>query len=171
MAAVTLSGVFLVLPACGTTETEVERPNIVWIVWDTVRADRMSLYGHDKPTTPWLDAWASEEARVFDNSISAAPYTVPSHASMFTGLLPSEHGASNRHQYLDDHHVTVAELLRNAGYQTYLFAANPHISRGENFHRGFDVEEHPWDQQYWREALRIVREKVPPNDKSSELSE
>ena len=47
------------------------RPNILWIVWDTVRSDHMSLYGYGKPTTPYLDSWA-KDARVFTNCVSAA---------------------------------------------------------------------------------------------------
>jgi arylsulfatase A-like enzyme len=65
---------------------------VLWIVWDTVRADRLGVYGYDRPTTPNLDAW-SKDARVFEDCISPGSWTVPSHASMFTGLLPSEHGA------------------------------------------------------------------------------
>lgn len=68
-----------------------ERPNVLWVVWDTVRADRLSLHGYELPTTPFLEQW-SRGARVFDNCLSTASSTVPSHASMFTGLLPSEHG-------------------------------------------------------------------------------
>jgi arylsulfatase A-like enzyme len=144
-------------------------PNIIVVVWDTVRADRLGLYGYARPTTPFLDAWA-REARVFDDCVSPAPYTVASHGSLFTGLLPSEHGATNAHPFLDDRHATLAELLRSAGYQTYLFSANPHISRVENFHQGFDAVEHPWDEAYRDEALRIVAGKITADDVSTELS-
>jgi arylsulfatase A-like enzyme len=144
------------------------RPNVLWVVWDTVRADRMSLYGYDRPTTPKLARWAAN-ARVFDNCVTPGPYTVPSHASMFTGLLPSEHGAHARYPWLDARFDTIAECFNAAGYRTYLFSANPHIGRAENFQQGFEVEEHPWDPKWRAEALRIVREKIRPEDKSSEL--
>lgn len=162
----------LLTPACSPARPEPSHsaePNVVWVVWDTVRADHLSLYGYDKPTTPRLEQWA-RGARVYDDCISTASSTVPSHASMFTGLLPSEHGANNRHRFLDDGYETVAELFAEAGYQTYLFAANPHISSDENFQQGFDVEEHPWDKAYRAEAMRIMRSKVLPDDRSSELS-
>ena len=164
-------GVLCFAPACSRTDNAapVEGPNVVWVVWDTVRADHLSLYGYDKLTTPRLERWA-RDARVFDDCLSTASSTVPSHASMFTGLLPSEHGVNNRHRHLDDHHETIAELFREAGYQTYLFAANPHISADENFQQGFEVEEHPWDEAYRQEAMRIMRSKVLPEDQSSELS-
>lgn len=139
------------------------RPNVLWVVWDTVRADHLSLYGYERPTTPRLEEWA-KGARVFENCISTATSTVPSHASMFTGLLPSEHGIHNKHRFLDDGYTTVAERFGEAGYQTYLFAANPHISQDENFHQGFDVEEHPWSPQYRDEAIRILQEKLLPDD-------
>jgi len=144
-------------------------PNVLWVVWDTVRADRLSVYGFGKPTTPFLQEWA-KTSRVYVNCLSAAPYTISSHASMFTGLLPTEHGVSNDHQRLGDHFETIAELLRRKGYQTYLFSANPLISQEHNFHQGFETEEHPWDPEYRSEAARIVSRKVPPEDRSTELS-
>ena len=156
----------LLVPAgCGPAG---ERPpDVLWIVWDTVRADRMSVYGYEKPTTPNLERWA-QDARVFDDCVSAAPYTVPSHGSMFTGLLPSEHGADNARPFLAEELETVAERFSGAGYQTFLFSANPHIAQEENFHQGFDVELHPWDPRFADEALEIVREKTRA-DRSSEL--
>lgn len=145
-------------------------PNVLWVVWDTVRADHLSLYGYPKPTTPHLEEWA-KQARVFDDCISTASSTIPSHASMFTGLLPTQHGANNRQKVLVQQHVTFAELLRTWGYQTYLFSANPHISAELSFDQGFQVAEHPWDTKYRDEAVRIVRAKLAPADRSSELSE
>ncbi len=148
--------------------TAPDRPNVLWVIWDTVRADRLSLYGYELPTTPFLDEW-SREARVFDNCLSTASSTVPSHASMFTGLLPSEHGAYHTHRRLDDAQVTVAELLRDAGYQTYLFAANPHLQEAQGFQQGFDVHEHPWSDPFHAKALEIVRGKIDAEDRSSGL--
>ncbi|MFQ5492257.1 MAG: sulfatase-like hydrolase/transferase [Phycisphaerae bacterium] len=151
-----------------TPASPVAPPNILWVVWDTVRADHLSLYGYGQPTTPRLGQWA-RGARVFEDCTSSASSTVPSHAAMFTGLLPSEHGTHADHQFLDDKFHTVAELLRERGYQTYLYSANPHISSAENFHQGFEVEEHPWDPQYQAQAVRIMQAKVIPQDASSEL--
>jgi arylsulfatase A-like enzyme len=144
-----------------------KHPNVLWIVWDTVRADRTSLYGHSRATTPKLEAWA-KGARVFDNAVSTASTTTPSHAGMFTGLLPSQHGANNAHRWLEDSHVTLAELLKEAGYATYLWAANPHISKQENFQQGFDREAHPWDTKYRERAIEIARAKMEGN-RTSEI--
>jgi arylsulfatase A-like enzyme len=143
-------------------------PNVLWIVWDTVRADHLGVYGYEKSTTPNLDRWAAG-ARVFDDCLSTAGYTVPSHASMFTGLLPSEHCADNDYPRLDDKYTTIAELVRSRGYRTYLYSANPHISSAGNFAQGFDRAEHPWSPQFRETATRIVRDKLEDDDRSSEL--
>jgi len=152
--------------SCGCSERPAP-PNVLWVVWDTVRADRMSLYGHERETTPFLDSW-SEGALVFDDCISTACSTVPSHASLFTGKLPSEHGTRFGHRWLDEHHETVAELLGRAGYDTFLWAANPHISRNENFVQGFQEIQHPWDPDKRQRALQIVSRKLR-GDQSTEL--
>ena len=156
-----LAALLCVVPACSVPEPEAPagRPNVLWVIWDTVRADHMSLYGYGKPTTPRLDAWAGS-ARVFEHCTSTAGQTVPSTASMFTGLFPSEHGANPKWSRLEDRFPTIAELFRDDGYRTYLFSANAYLSHEHNFHRGFDVEEHPWDEQYADEALRIVQAKL-----------
>lgn len=144
------------------------RPNVLFVVWDTTRADRMSLYGHDRPTTPFLEQWA-QSARVFENCLSTGSSTVPSHGAMFTGLFPSEHGANNKHRHLDDRHLTLAEIFQQNGYATFLFSANPHISEDENFAQGFDTQSHPWDTENQAEALRIVSSRINPKDRSNNL--
>jgi arylsulfatase A-like enzyme len=161
------------LVACGDDAVKPqwpERPNVLWVVWDTVRADHLSLYGYSRVTTPRLDEFA-RSALVFDNAVSASSSTMPSHASMFTGLYPSEHGAGEDHPVLDPRHQTLAECLREIGYQTYLWAANPHLVRSRRFAQGFDLAEHPWSKGYFQEALAMVRAKVPAEDQSSELAE
>jgi arylsulfatase A-like enzyme len=146
-----------------TDTTAQTRPNVLFVVWDTVRADRLSLYGHARETTPQLAKWA-RGARVFENATSSASSTVPSHASLFTGLLPSEHGTHAAHQWLDDRFDTLAEKLQAAGYRTFLWAANPHIGASKNFAQGFDREEHPWDPE-WRDAARkILEAKLPEGE-------
>ena len=67
---------------------EPQRPNVLWVVWDTTRADHLSLYGYERKTTPYLEEFA-KQARVFEDCQSSSCWTVPSHASMFTGLLPA----------------------------------------------------------------------------------
>ena len=64
--------------------------NLLWIVLDTLSAEHMSMYGYSRRTTPELEAWANEGI-TFDVARSAAPWTLPSHVTMFTGLWPFEH--------------------------------------------------------------------------------
>jgi len=164
-------GIFVTVAlSCACSGSVAPRPNVLWIVWDTARADHLGLYGHERDTTPFLDEWA-KGARVFDNCLSTAGYTLPSHAAMFTGLLPSENCANNEHKSLDESYTTIAELLQGAGYRTYLFSANPNISEGRNFTQGFDVAEHPWNDEFHDRAIELVRSKLPEYDNSSELRE
>lgn len=98
------------------------RPNVVFITIDTVRADHLSLYGYARPTSPGLERWARQGV-VFDRAISPSSWTLSSHASLFTGLLPHQHGA-NWFAPLDTSRWTLAEVLRAYGYDTAGFAAN-----------------------------------------------
>ena len=97
-------------------------PNIIIIIWDTVRAASMSLYGYARPTTPNLDRLA-QRGVVFDRAVSPAPWTLPAHASMFTGLYHHQHSA-DRNSPLDDSALTIAEYLRQRGYLTAGFIGN-----------------------------------------------
>lgn len=97
-------------------------PNLVLIVLDTVRADRLSLYGASRDTTPQLARW-SRRGLVFEHARSTAPWTLPAHASLFTGRLPSDLQVSTRSP-LDGKFQTLAEVLREQGYLTAGFVAN-----------------------------------------------
>lgn len=146
-----------------------DAPNILLIVWDTVRSDYVSAYGHEMPTTPKLDAWA-KGARVFEDCISPGSTTLPTHASIFTGLLPTEHGVSHARERLDDSFDTLAEHLQRGGYRTYLFSANNFISDDFGFTQGFEKSEHPWSERFAARAFEIVKAKVAA-DRSSELTD
>ncbi len=113
------------------------RPNIILIVLDTVRRDHLSLYGYERETSPRLDEFAAD-ATTFQNAISAAQWTIPSHASMFTGLYPTSHRTTQGYSVLPRSHVTLAELLRLHGYHTVGFCNNPLVGVLENgLRRGF----------------------------------
>jgi arylsulfatase A-like enzyme len=112
-------------------------PNLLWIVLDTLRADRMSLHGYARPTTPELDNWA-RHGITFDMARSAAPWTLPSHVTMFTGLLPSEHGACIDTPYCETS-PTLAEHLKARGYATAGIVANVRMcNTAYGVGRGFD---------------------------------
>ncbi|MEF8831855.1 MAG: sulfatase [Halobacteriales archaeon] len=113
--------------------------NVLFVVMDTVRKDRLSVYGHDRPTTPGLEAFA-EEAAVYEGAVAPAPWTLPSHASMFTGLYPSEHGASQETPYLEGA-TTLAESLSSAGYATACYSSNAWITPYTHLTDGFDDQD------------------------------
>jgi arylsulfatase A-like enzyme len=98
-------------------------PNVLLIVLDTVRAKSLSAHGSGRATSPFFDELARSGVR-FEHAFSTAPWTTPSHASMMTGLWPSEL-AVNWRRTLDDKKPTVAEVLSDAGYATAGFSANP----------------------------------------------
>ncbi len=99
-----------------------ESPNVLLIVLDTVRADHMSLYGYVRPTTPNLERFAKRGVR-FDQARATAPWTLPSHASMFTGRWPHELGVEWMTP-LRGNSPTLAEYLGSHGYATAGFVAN-----------------------------------------------
>jgi len=157
------------------SEKRPTRPNILFIVWDTVRADRLSLYGHVRKTTPFLDRWA-RDARIYENCITVGSTTVPSHASMFTGLMPTEHRTTNEPgtHILPDAFDTLAELLKTSGYDAYAFVANPYLEQTEgklSLMQGFDRVDYPWDQRHRARALRITLGKIKTDDHSCTLAE
>ncbi|MGH0028993.1 MAG: sulfatase [Myxococcota bacterium] len=107
------------------------------VVLDTARGDRFSLYGHEAPTSPRLADFASD-ALVFERAYANSCWTVASHASLFTGLLPATHGATQEHVWLDGSLETLASLLGRAGYQTAAFSNNAWVSESTDLVRGFD---------------------------------
>jgi len=114
-------------------------PNVVCLVLDTVRADRVSAYGYDRKTTPAFDVFA-ERATVFADAVAQAPWSIPSHGSLFTGSYPADHGATTVSPILQDG-PTLPELLSAAGYETYAVSPNEYIRPATGFARGFDAFE------------------------------
>jgi arylsulfatase A-like enzyme len=151
---------------------EPERqPNVLIILWDTVRADRMSLYGYSLDTTPRIKKWADDNGMVFENAMSPAMWTVPSHASMFTGTPPSTHGAAYDHRWLDNKNLTLAEHFQSNGYDTYAFSANPNLSPNRvNLLQGFDTYDLSWGKQWKKAVTAHTRKKLIKRDRSTEIS-
>jgi len=121
----------------GVPPSRSQRPNVLLIVLDAVRPDHMSCYGYERKTTPNIDAFAAE-ARVYTNAVSPSCWTLPSHASLFTGLPYSAHGVGYGHQSLDARFETLAEKLKAAGYQTVGVSSNGYISSFSGLSRGFE---------------------------------
>lgn len=126
-------------------------PPIIVVTLDTTRRDALGVYGGVTGITPHLDGLASR-ATVFDNARSTAPWTLPSHASMFTGLYPTQHGAGVSSDHLESEITTLAERLRDHGYLTAGFAGGPltgylfGLAQGFSFYRNPQGDEIPADQ-------------------------
>lgn len=123
-------------------DARAESPNVLLIILDTVRAASLSLYGHAVPTTPKLERWA-QEGVVFDWAIAPAPWTLPTHASLFTGL-PAGDLSGSWTRPLDRTHRTLAEVFAAHGYATAGITANHHytafdsgLDRGFQFYRSY----------------------------------
>lgn len=130
--------VLLGLVACGGTPSPVERPDILLVTIDTLRADRVGAYGHADARTPTLDALAAGGTR-YVTCQSVAPITLVSHASILTGRWPTGHGVRNNGSYrLGEELPTVAERLSDAGYRTGAFVAALPLTRRFGLDRGFD---------------------------------
>jgi arylsulfatase A-like enzyme/Flp pilus assembly protein TadD len=113
--------------------------NVVLITLDTVRADHLGAYGGSPGLTPALDRLAAEGV-LFEQATSAAPLTLPSHATILTGLLPHRHGLRvNGGDRLSEAIPTLATSLRSAGYRTGAFVAAAVLDHRFGLARGFDV--------------------------------
>ncbi len=131
----------------GAAPAGEERAHLFLLVLDTVRADHLSVYGYRRETTPELARWIRrrENARVFPQAYANATWTVESHASLFTGRLPHEHGAhfaldgSLRYGFaVADGLPTLAEALSSTGHATLAAYANHWLHSVQGFDRGFD---------------------------------
>ncbi len=119
-------------------------PNVLIVLVDTWRADRSSFLGYDRRTWPGVGSLATSGV-VFERAMSQAPWTKPSVGSLFTGLMPSLHGAMSRaseqHSYrfvtLLGKNLTMAEVLASQGYETMGIAMNPNVQPRFGFAQGF----------------------------------
>jgi len=146
-------------------------PNVLLIVLDTVRASSLDLYGATRATAPRLRTFA-QSGVVFDNALSTAPWTLPSHASIFTGRLPKDVSADWQTP-LDRQHATLADVLRSRGYATVanvanlLYATTPTgLNRGFTRYWDFPVALPTFMQQSWlvRPVVAQVRSSLDETD-------
>ena len=126
-------------------------PNVLFIVLDTTRADRLSAYGYGRPTTPHLER-ITADGLTFRRAYAASPWTLPSHASMFTGEYAGIHNATWEHQYLDDRLPTLAEHLSGLGLRTAAFSKHVWLSDETGLMRGFEQ----FYDLYWRSTTALV---------------
>jgi hypothetical protein len=114
------------------------RPNVVLISLDTLRPDHLGCYGYGKPTSPNLDRFA-KQAIVFTNCRAQAPWTLPSHMSLFTSMLPTSNGVDSLNKVLPAEIPTLAQLLHEEGYRTAALVNNGQMRKHWGFARGFDT--------------------------------
>lgn len=134
-------------------------PAVLLISVDTLRADRLSVYGYDRPTSPRIDAW-SRGAAVFEHAVAAAPWTLPSHVSMLTGINALRHGINHdvgrRRPDLDQPGAApprfLAEILQREGYATAAVTGGAYMHPRYGFSAGFD------SYAYWPDRGRSERE-------------
>ena len=127
-----------VIAGCGGVRPRAGQ-NLLVITIDTLRADRLGAYGHREARTPHLDKLASEGV-VFEEAIAPVPVTLPSHASLFSGLVPPTHGVrDNTYFRLDLEARTLAEVLKAQGYETAAFVSAFVLDSSFGLDQGFDV--------------------------------
>ena len=120
-------------------EADPALPDVIVVVIDALRADHVSAYGYGRETSPFLDRLA-EEGVLFERTLATSPYTLPSHASLLAGLYPYEHGVEwlEFDRFAEGDYPSIAEALRDMGYRTGAFSANPFwFTREQGFGRGF----------------------------------
>lgn len=130
-------------PGCSRSgETSLKSyPNIVLIIVDALRADKLGCYGFPGKTSPEIDVMA-REGIVFEDVLAQCSWTRPAIASMVTALYPRSIGIyKEKYDILPDKYLTLAEVLKDNGYRTYGITANPNINKIFNFHQGFDEYE------------------------------
>jgi|GEM_PF-813629 len=132
---VLVSACLALLSACG--QPRADKPNVLILLMDTLRADRLGCYGYGRPTSPVVDDLANGGV-VFTRCYAPSDYTQASTASLFTGQDPLVHGYMNSNYVLEEANVTMAELFRDNGYQTAAFIANGLAGEKYGMDQGFD---------------------------------
>ena len=144
LAAVVVAAAALALTAYGLLRTGGKTiRNVVLVSIDTCRADHLGCYGYASPITPNIDALARRGVR-FDSVITPYPMTLPAHCSMLTGTYPKTHGVRWNSDRLAEAHVTLASVLRAAGYQTAGFVGGFPMSAKFGLGQGFET----YDDQF-----------------------
>jgi arylsulfatase A-like enzyme len=114
------------------------KPNLILISLESIRADHVGAYGYWRDTTPALDRLASEGI-LFEQAYAATSWTLPSHATLMTGLDPTAHGVTQPRHRLSGGHQTVAEVLAASGYQTAAIVSGPYLRRRAHLDQGFEL--------------------------------
>lgn len=128
----------ILAPALEYSVRDWNRPNLILISLDTLRADHLGCYGYSRDTSPFLDRLASQ-GTVFENATSQAPETLASTMTLLTGRYPSNHRVFRAAHRLGDESATLAYHLRENGYQTAAFVEGGFVESPYGFDLGFDL--------------------------------
>ena len=144
-------------PSSGQAAARHERPNVLLIVIDTLRADHLGAYGYERATSPNIDALLAAQGVMLERAYAQAPWTLPSAASYLTGREPGELYRSREAGVVIPADVpSLAERMRAAGYRTAAYVANPTLFSAAGFDRGFDT--------YWLPPAKIESLARPGDD-------
>ena len=131
-----LLGALAALALASCTAGEPPHPNLLLIVVDTLRPDRLGCYGAERDTSPAIDALAAQSVR-FEAAATTAPWTRPAVATILTGLYPSAHSVTRIARRLPDEVTTLAELCTAAGYDTAFATSNALLKAPYGYEQGF----------------------------------
>ena len=125
-------------PTDSLLDTTTPATNVILVSLDTLRADRLGVYGNRRNLTPNLDRLAHEGA-LFEQVWAPFPNTLAAHASLFTGLTPSQHGLlPGEDARIPQNTSTLARAFTEQGYRTVAFTENAFVSSAYGFDVGFD---------------------------------
>jgi len=141
--------------------------NVILLVVDSMRADHMSSNGYQLPTTPSMDLLARNGA-AFLATVASSSWTMPAHASLFTGLYPSSHGAYSVFVPLGAEYPTLAEVLARNGYYTLSIYANPLLGNATGLDRGFDRALGVGNRQKTSRTIERLYKKISGRGSTSE---
>ncbi len=135
-----------------------DRPDVIVILVDTLRRDHLDYFGYERPTSPDLDR-LFDQSYVFTQAYTPSTWTVPSVASLFTGIYPSSHGITTGIHKLSQELPTLAEHFRTYGYRTGAMIGNQILVSRNGFLQGFDSF-FPADPPFWCRVMRTAFERV-----------
>ena len=133
----------------------VTGPNVIVVLIDTLRADHLSCYGYERPTSPAIDRFATEGV-LFERAFSQSTWTKPATASLFTGRYPSQHQAYLEKARLSDTELLLPEAFDQLGYRTAVFSGNPWITPDYGFDQGVDDFYSVYDERFARVTLFMM---------------
>lgn len=144
-----------------STGADPGESNLLIITLDTLRADHLSCYGYPRPTSPCIDSIARRGLTVV-RAVCAVPFTNPSHASLFTGRYPWEHGCRDNYATLPGTEITLAAMLKSKGYRTAAFVSgSPLKSEISGMHTGFDVYDDDMTDAVYHQTKILLAEDLP----------